>query len=218
MKRKNSAVEIFTQIQTRIFGNTAAPSVTALAGEYGTPFHVLISTLISLRTRDQVTYDASKRLFSHADTPELLALEHEQTIASLIYPCGFYSTKAKRIIEISRILLETHGGKVPSKLEDLLLLPGVGRKTANLTLGLGFGIPAICVDIHVHRISNRLGWAKTKVPDETEKVLEKLFPQRYWIPLNEVLVRFGQSICLPRTPRCLSCPVYEICPRTGVKQ
>jgi endonuclease III len=172
--------------------------------------------MISLRTKDQVTTAASARLFAIAATPPGLANTPERTIADAIYPAGFYRVKATNIRTVSRILTERHDRAVPRSLQSLLELPGVGRKTANLVLGLGFGIPAICVDTHVHRISNRLGWVFTKTPEQTEHALMAVLPREHWIPINELLVRFGQTVCTPTSPHCSSCPLAAVCPRVGV--
>lgn len=196
--------------------NRELPSVSAVAALKHDPFRILISTLISLRTKDDVTLAASQRLFEAADTPEEMLKLSQEDIQQLIYPAGFYKTKAQRIREISAILIKVWDGKVPNDRDSLLELPGVGRKTANLTLNLGFGVDAICVDTHVHRISNRLGWAHTKTPDDTELVLEKKLPQEFWIPINELMVAFGQLICTPQSPRCSECPLNADCPRIGV--
>ena len=180
------------------------------------PFRILIGCVISLRTKDEVTYPATERLFSKAIDPEgMLKLTHA-AIAKTIYPAGFYRTKAKQIRAISRILMARHRGRVPDTLEELLLLPGVGRKTANLTVTLGFGKPGICVDTHVHRIANRLGWVATKAPDDTEAALRLVLPKRWWIPINETLVRHGQQVCKPLSPLCSLCPVARACPKIGV--
>ncbi|MCJ7442578.1 MAG: endonuclease III [Thermoanaerobaculaceae bacterium] len=180
------------------------------------PFRLLVACVISLRTKDEVTAQASARLFAVAATPEALARLPQSRIAKLIFPAGFYNTKAKQIREISRRIARDHGGRVPADRETLLALPGVGRKTANLVLGLGFGIPAICVDTHVHRISNRLGLVRTQNPEETEHALEKVLPRRLWIEINDLLVTFGQNVCQPVSPWCSACPLAERCPRIGV--
>jgi endonuclease-3 len=180
------------------------------------PFHLLVSCVISLRTKDEVTHLASGRLLAEASTPETLAAMTEKRIAELIYPAGFYNTKAGQLKEIARRLVEAHGGEVPAREEDLLSLPGVGRKTANLVLGLGFGEPAICVDTHVQRISNRLGMVQTESPAATEKALEEVLPRELWIPINDLLVTFGQNRCHPTSPRCTGCPLDDLCPREGV--
>ena len=195
-----------------------APVITFMAGIGATPFEVLVATLLSLRTKDEVTAPAARRLFVSANTPEGLILLGEKEIARLIYPVGFYPTKEKRIVEISRILLETFGGEVPRDLETLLTLPGVGRKTANLVLVEGYQMDAICVDTHVHRISNRIGYVKTKNADATEMALRKKLPKKYWVIYNEILVAFGQVICRPISPNCSKCPVADQCPRIGVEK
>ena len=180
------------------------------------PFRVLVSTVISLRTRDDVTSRAAGRLLARARSASDLARMPEREISELIYPAGFYRNKARHLRSIGRILTEEHGGRVPSAMEDLLALPGVGRKTANLVRGRGFGLPAICVDTHVHRIPNRLGWVSTKTPEQTERSLERILPERYWIEINRLLVRFGQQVCTPVSPRCSICPLSATCPRIGV--
>jgi endonuclease III len=192
------------------------PSVSEIAKLNRDPFRVLISTIISLRTKDAVTLASSNRLFSQADNPLKTLKLKAGEIENLIYPAGFYKTKAKNILEISRILLEQYNGQVPSNKNELLALPGVGIKTANLTLNLGFGIDAICVDTHVHRISNRCGWIRTKTPEESEKALELVMPKKFWIPLNELLVSYGQQICTPVSPRCSECPINGKCAKKGV--
>jgi endonuclease-3 len=180
------------------------------------PFRILVGCILSLRTKDEVTYPATDRLFAKARDPKGMLALSPATIASTIYPVGFYRTKAKQIRAICRILLAEHGGKVPDSIETLLALPGVGRKTANLTVTLGFGKPGICVDTHVHRIANRLGWVSTKSPDETESALRRVLPKRWWIPINETLVRHGQQVCKPLSPICSTCLVARACPRIGV--
>ncbi|WP_320129041.1 endonuclease III [uncultured Sphaerochaeta sp.] len=194
------------------------PSVSAIALEKQDPFRVLVSTIISLRTKDEVTLQASRRLFALADTPKTMLGLPPSVIEKAIYPAGFYKTKAKNLLSICEILETVHGGQVPASSEKLLSLPGVGIKTANLTLNLGFGIDAICVDCHVHQISNRLGWVKTKNAEQTEQELQKVMPRRFWIPLNELLVLYGQHICTPISPWCSKCSVQETCPKIGVKK
>ncbi len=181
------------------------------------PFGVLVATLISLRTKDEVTDVAAPRLLVAAPTAEALARIPEARIARLIYPAGFYRTKARTLRAVARTLVAEHGGRVPDTLDGLLALGGVGRKTANLVLTLGFGKPGICVDTHVHRISNRLGFVRTRAPDETEQVLRARLPPRWWIPINDVLVAFGRMHCGPLSPKCSSCPVSRICARVGVE-
>lgn len=191
-------------------------ALAAVAQDSRDPFQVLIGCLISLRTKDEVTAEASARLFRLARTPRAMLRLPAARIARAIYPAGFYRTKARTIRGLCRTLLETHGGAVPDDLETLLTLKGVGRKTANLVLTIGYGKPGICVDTHVHRISNRLGIVKTKNPEQTEFALRQLLPRRHWIPYNDLLVAFGQNVCQPVSPRCSTCPVSDLCPRTGV--
>ncbi|MGA2764883.1 MAG: endonuclease III [Spirochaetia bacterium] len=192
------------------------PSVSAVARENNDPFRVLVATMISLRTKDAVTREASDRLLAAARTPSALAGLPEATIAKLIYPAGFYHTKARSLRRTAGILVAQHAGRVPRTMDELLALPGVGRKTANLVLNLGYGLPGICVDTHVHRISNRMGWVKTRDPAGTEKALMEILPRRLWIGINELLVRFGQAICTPVSPHCSTCPVTAWCARVGV--
>ena len=192
--------------------------VTTLAEEEKTrsPFRLLVACVISLRTKDEVTAEASQRLFAIAADPARLAELEVESIAKAIYPAGFYNTKAGQLNDIGRILRDRYGGEVPDDEESLLALPGVGRKTANLVLGLGFGIPAICVDTHVHRISNRLGMVRTKTPEQTERALNGVLPRDLWVPINDLLVTFGQNRCHPTSPRCTGCPLDDLCPRVGV--
>jgi endonuclease-3 len=195
-----------------------APVIRLIAERGGSPFEILVSTLLSLRTKDQVTAAASRRLLAAVGTPrEMLALD-TKTIGALIYPVGFWKTKATRLRDISAVLIQRHGGEVPSSLDELLALPGVGRKTANLVRIEGFGLDGICVDTHVHRISNRVGYVRTRTPEQTEMRLRRKLPRRYWIDYNEILVAFGQVICQPVSPWCSRCPVTELCRRSGVKR
>lgn len=180
------------------------------------PFRILIGCLISLRTKDEVTYPATERLFARAATPEAMLHLTEATIARAIYPAGFYRRKAAQIRQISNRLVECHEGRVPETIDALLELPGVGRKTANLVVTLGFGTPGICVDTHVHRICNRLGWVATRHPDDTEAALRRVLARRWWIPINEILVRHGQAICKPLSPICSECSASTDCAQVGV--
>ncbi len=191
------------------------PVVTQI-GWKGDPFLVLISCLISLRTRDEVTGAASLRLFQLANTPEAMQKLKPEQIEQAIYPAAFFRNKTQAILAICQDIVEVHEGKVPDALEALLKLKGVGRKTANLTLTLGFGKPGICVDIHVHRITNRWGYISTKTPDESELVLRKILPKRYWIEINDLLVTFGQNRCKPQSPYCSECEVKNYCQKMGV--
>ena len=193
------------------------PSVTVIAKK-NDPFAVLVSCIISLRTRDEVTELASARLFTLAKLPaELLELSNAK-IEKAIYPAAFYRNKTKSLKDLCQVLVKEYSGKVPDKLEELLKLKGVGRKTANLTLILGHNKPGICVDIHVHRISNRWGYVKTKSPDETEMVLREILPKRFWKGYNDLLVSFGQNLCKPVSPFCSSCPIEDQCPKIGVNR
>jgi endonuclease III len=180
------------------------------------PFHVLIACLLSLRTKDETTGPAAARLFALADTPEAMLRLTPSQIERAIFPVGFYRTKARVILGVCRDLLARFDGRVPDEIDALLTLKGVGRKTANLVVTQGFGKPGICVDIHVHRISNRLGYVKTRNPNETETALRARLPRRYWIGYNDLLVSFGQNICQPVSPKCSECPVRARCPRVGV--
>lgn len=194
----------------------ADPSVTAIAKKTRSPYRVLVSTVISARTKDEVTAAASKRLFSRADNPGDMAKLPESEIAKLIYPAGFYKTKARAIRALSRQLLEDFAGEVPETIEELLQFPGVGRKTANLVVTLAFGNPGICVDTHVHRIANRTGAVRTKTPKETEFALRKVLPERHWIEINDLLVMYGKEVCTPVSPRCSICALTALCGRVGV--
>jgi len=192
------------------------PAVTIVAQCNGSPFKVLISCIISLRTKDEVTALASARIFARAQTAEEMTGLPADEISQLIYPAGCYRTKAEQIALLSRRLVEEYHGVVPDDIDELLKFNGIGRKTANLVVTLGFGKPGICVDTHVHRICNRLGYISTKKPDETEKVLRLQLPPEYWIEINDLLVAFGQNHCHPVSPRCSNCRVSGMCDRVGV--
>lgn len=174
-------------------------------------FLVLISCILSLRTNDKTTYPATLRMLELAHTPAEFAKLEPQVLADAIYPVGFYKTKANQIVELSKILVEKYDSKVPDTIEELIKFNGVGRKTANLVLARGFNKPAICVDVHVHRIFNRLGYINTKNPEETEFALREKLPQKFWIDINTLLVTHGQNICKPTKPMCNICPVQEYC-------
>ncbi len=193
-----------------------APSVTKIARRTRSPFKVLVSTVISARTKDEVTGEASRRLFAEASTPKGIAALPETRIAALIYPAGFYRTKARSIRALAGTIAGERRGRVPRTMEGLLSLPGVGRKTANLVLTLGFGIPGICVDTHVHTVVNRLGLVRTKNAGQTEACLRATLPREHWIEINDLLVVFGKTICTPLSPRCSICPIRRSCARVGV--
>ena len=180
------------------------------------PFRILISCLLSLRTKDKTTSEASARLFALAHTPAALLKLSQRSIERAIYPVGFYRTKAKAIHAICRRLLEVYEGKVPQSIDELMTLAGVGRKTANLVVTVGYQKPGICVDIHVHRISNRWGYVKPRTPEETEQALRARLPKRYWITFNDLLVPYGQNLCQPVSPFCSRCKLIDMCDRVGV--
>lgn len=198
--------------ENRKFG---VPIVTEVS-KSRSPFKVLISCLLSLRTKDAVTREASERLFKLAGSPGGMAALDVSKIEKTIYPVGFYKTKAKRIKEICATLLNHYHGKVPDEIDELLKLNGVGRKTANLVVTLGYEKPGICVDTHVHRISNRLGYVKTKTPEQTEQVLRGKLPAKHWLTVNDILVTHGQNICVPISPWCSKCKISDFCKKTGV--
>jgi endonuclease-3 len=195
-----------------------APVITLLAEKGKDPYKILIATILSLRTQDKTTHGALTRLFEAAPTMDALLFMDDRDIESLIYPVGFYRQKSKLLKQIASILKERYHGNVPSTEEELLSLPGVGKKTAALVLGKGFGIPAVCVDTHVHRISNRLGLVKTKTPEQTQAALMALIPKPSWIEWNDLLVALGQTLCHPTSPKCSVCPIAGLCPRRGVKR
>ena len=182
-----------------------------LMDTFDDPYLVLIGCILSLRTNDKTTYPATLRMLELAKTPQDMMKVEVKDLAKAIYPVGFYENKARQIIELSRQIVEELGGKVPDEIEDLCKFNGVGRKTANLVLARGFNKPAICVDVHVHRIFNRLGYVKTKNPEETEFALREKLPKKYWILINSLLVTFGQNICKPIKPLCDKCPIEKYC-------
>ena len=184
-----------------------------------TPFTVLISCILSLRTKDEVTEKAATRLLKKHNTPEKILQLSEKQIQKLIYPAGFYKTKAKQIKEISKTLINEYHSKVPEKFDELLKLKGVGRKTANIVMTYGHKKQGyLAIDTHCHRIPNRIGWIKTKTPDETEKQLKKILPKKYWMEFNHLFVNFGQTICVPVSPFCSRCPIEKHCKKIGVEQ
>jgi endonuclease-3 len=192
------------------------PVVGVVAKESRDPFRILIACVLSLRTKDRTTMEASQRLFALASRPASLLRLPLRRIETAIYPVGFYRTKAGQIREICRRLLDEYGGRVPDSIDELLTLKGVGRKTANLVVTVGYGNPGICVDTHVHRISNRWGFVKTKTPEQTEQALRRTLPKRYWITFNDLLVPFGQNLCQPVSPYCSRCKLVAYCDRVGV--
>jgi len=211
----NSNISEVLSIVRKTVSKFERPAVSVVAD--GDPFKVLIATILSARTKDEVTIKASRKLFSAADNPYDMIKLGEKKISELIYPVGFYRNKAKNIVQICKELIEKYGSKVPDTMEELLKLKGVGRKTANLVLILGYDKMGICVDTHVHRITNRWGYVKTKTPEETEMELRKKLPKKHWKEINELLVSFGQHICKPVKPQCNTCPIEKLCPKIGLK-
>jgi len=191
------------------------PIVSEVAADRD-PYKVLISCILSLRTKDEVTKKASLKLFEHANTAKKMIQMDETEVQKLIYPVGFYKTKAKRIIEMSHKILDEYGGIVPDTIDELLKLNGVGRKTANIVVTLGYAKLGVCVDTHVHRISNRWGYVKTKNPIQTEFALREKLPQDHWIEYNDILVTYGQNVCAPISPKCSICLIEKYCPKLGV--
>ncbi len=218
MGRPGFDIDRFMAVLEENYPAWSAPVITLIAQRGSSPFEILVSTLLSLRTKDPVTIKASQRLLDVARTPETILSLDLAAIEALIYPVGFWKTKARRLKQISTVLLERYQGQVPSGLEELLELPGVGRKTANLVRVEGFGLDGICVDTHVHRISNRVGYVRTRTPEQTEMRLRRKLPRRYWVHYNEILVAFGQTLCHPVSPWCSRCPVSDLCRRVGVRR
>ena len=208
----HSAIEILR----RAVPKWETPIVTLMAETYQSPFRVLISCILSLRTQDATTAKASHRLFALADSPETMLKLTAKKIEQLIYPVGFYRTKANNILEICRTLIDRYAGQVPDSIDELLKFKGVGRKTANLVVTLGYRKAGICVDTHVHRISNRWGYVKTKTPEKSEFALRAKLPKKYWIEYNDLLVSFGQHLCRPISPVCSQCPIAKYCGQIGV--
>ncbi len=213
---QNHDIHAVIKILRRAVRAWRLPYVTEMAQIRRDPFRVLISTMLSLRTKDAVTEIASQKLFALADTPAKMLRLTPHQIEKAIYPVGFYRTKARRIHLVCQQLIQDYKGRVPDEIEELIKLPGVGRKTANLVLTLGYGKLGICVDTHVHRITNRWGYVQTKTPEQTEMALREKLPHAYWIEINDELVALGQNVCHPTSPKCSICPVREYCDRVGV--
>jgi endonuclease III len=208
---------VFAALKVWRSGVQEDPAVSAIAIELTRdPWAVLVSTILSLRTKDAVTIETSRRLLARAPTPQALLVLGEEEVARLAHPSNFYKTKARSLKLIAAILMDKYGGRVPADQAALLELPGVGLKTANLVLQEAFDQDAICVDIHVHRISNRLGWIATKTPDESEAALRAVLPFAYWKIINALFVSYGQRVCAPVSPRCSICPIAAHCKRVGV--
>jgi len=212
----NRRIKVILKKIKGIVSTWKSPVVSEVAQKNNSPFQVLIGCILSLRTKDDVTRAAHERLFEMVDSPESLAKFPLKRIEEAIYPVGFYRTKAKRIKEISKRLISDYNSRVPDSLNELLKFKGVGRKTANLVITIGYNKPGICVDTHVHRISNRLGFVKTETPEKTEFALREKLPKKYWIEYNDLLVTFGQNMCKPISPLCSQCPVDFLCLKIGV--
>ena len=213
---KDEDIHAVLRIVKREIRQWPKPVLGVLAAESATPFQILIACVLSLRTKDQTTAEASNRLFSLAGNPFQMGKLKLSNLEEAIYPVGFYRTKAKQILDICQRLISEYGGVVPDSIEELLTLKGVGRKTANLVITVGYRKPGICVDIHVHRICNRWGYIKSKNPSETEELLRAKLPRQFWINFNDLLVPFGQNRCRPISPFCSSCPLATYCCKFGV--
>ena len=213
---KDKDIHAVMRLLERELGQFGLPPVSTMAEEKADPFKILISTIISARTKDEITGPATERLFALAALPASMSALPEEKIEKAIFPAGFYHTKAKAIRKASKELVERFSSRVPDTIEELLTLPGVGRKTANLVITLAHNKAGICVDTHVHRITNRWGYVKTKTPHETEEALRAKLPKKHWIAINTILVMHGQNICKPISPLCSRCPVLKYCARIGV--
>ena len=209
----NRVEKIFTNLEKLI---VFEPIINKLAKQNASAFEILIATMMSSRTKDETTEKAAERLFNKFNTPQKLLKATPKEIEKLIYPVGFYKTKAKNMIQIAKIILHKYKGIVPHSQKELTELPGVGLKTAGLVLSEGFGIDEICVDTHVHRISNRLGFVKTKTPEETYYELKKTLPKKFWIKINYYLVSYGKTVCTPLRPKCNICGINSLCPKLGI--
>ena len=216
--QKKRAITIITILRTATKDMVEPAGITIIKQFGRNPYLVLVSCILSLRTKDTVSLPASQRLFALAQTPSALLSLTPKTIQDLIYPVGFYRQKTKQLLKISSILQKQYNSAVPNTEKDLLALPGVGPKTTNLVLSLGFNIPALCVDTHVHRISNHLGLVNTETPEETEAQLKLILPKEYWSEFNELMVMWGQNICVPISPFCSKCPLLPLCPQNGVNK
>jgi len=207
-----TTIKNILEILTTKTQNYTPTLIEAIIKEYRKdPFIILICCLLSLRSKDVVTIHVCRKLLQKATTPQEILLIPQSELEHIIFKIGFYKNKAQVLHKVSAAILNDHNGTVPRTLDELLTLPGVGRKTANLVMGMAYGVPAICVDIHVHRISNRLGLVQTKTPEETESALEKIIPQQYWIEWNNLLVKWGLNVCTPRSPKCATCAINHLC-------
>ncbi|MBC8383530.1 MAG: endonuclease III [Candidatus Cloacimonetes bacterium] len=214
----NSNIGKVLALLEKEYNQNRIPIISKISEHSRDPFRILIGTILSLRTKDEVTAKASQRLFEAASTPEEMLKLRNSQIEKLIFPVGFYHRKAENILQVCKILLDKYNGKVPDELNELLELPGVGRKTANLVIVLGFNKYGVCVDTHVHRISNRWNYVQTKTPEQTEFALREKLPKEYWKIYNDYLVSFGQHTCNPISPHCSICPIEKFCPKKGVEK
>lgn len=212
----NSDIDAVMKALGEHFTVVKTPIVDLIQATTNDPFKVLVGTILSARTKDETTAGAVHRLFARISSPAELKTLSLEELSSLIYPVGFYNAKAKHLKELPEVLEREFGGKVPPEIDDLLKLPGVGRKTANLVRAVGFSLPAICVDVHVHRICNRWGYIKTKNPLESEMALRAKLPEHHWLNINSYVVAFGQNLCTPRNPKCDRCPIHQFCQRVGL--
>ncbi len=212
----NDTIDLIFKQLNYAYKSWQAPVITLMSHEGASPFEILVSTLLSLRTKDEVTAEAAKRLLLKANTPKHMLNLDEEQIRSLIYPVGFYKTKAKHLKLLPDVLTELYDGVIPETVEELIELPGVGRKTANRVVAVAFKKPAICVDIHMHRMMNRFGYIKTKNPYDTEMKLREQLPKKYWITISGIIVAYGQHICRPISPKCSECIIKDQCKRIGV--
>lgn len=213
---KEDDIHVFFRLVENSIKQWPVPVVGLLAEQGSDPFKILIACILSLRTRDQTTAEASERLFAISSDPYAMSEMDLKEIEKAIFPVGFFRTKSRQIQALSQKISDDFAGKTPDTIEDLLCLPGVGRKTANLVLTLGHKKPGICVDTHVHRICNRWGYVVTKTPEQTEQILREKLPSKFWIPINGLLVSFGQNQCTPISPRCSSCSLSGICKKVGL--
>jgi len=210
-------INIVYKILERQFKSYPAPVVDLIEAQTKDPFKILVTTMLSARTKDQTTSEVALRLFETVNKPEDLNKYTLDELEELIYPIGFFRNKARYLKELPKVLKNEFNNNVPEEINDLIKLPGVGRKTANLVRAIAFKKPAICVDVHVNRITNRLGYLKTKTPFETEMALREKLPKKYWITINSYLVAFGQNHCTPLNPKCSTCKIYDECERVEVK-
>lgn len=212
----NKDIDIVMELLGAHFKSVQTPVVDLIEVQGGSPFKILVATILSARTKDETTSRVVAELFERIQVPNDLDKLSAEELNSIIYQVGFHNTKTKHLKELPKVLREEFDGVIPSEIEDLIRLPGVGRKTANLVRAVAFKLPAICVDVHVHRICNRWGYIKTKNPLETEMALRKKLPKKHWLDINSYVVAFGQSLCKPRKPECDICPIYKYCKRIGV--